>query len=289
MKRLRVPLLLAALGLAGAGWALLGRTEASHGSAASKPASEGAAAFALQAYERLIADGFSRSERKKAMRLLNTAKSMDPAEPRIAIALSQAALNTGYASGSRYRAKSYQPVALDVAEELARKAAAAAPDEPLAHVQLAKIQIIRSQHREAWGTLDRAYRLDQESFHPWFLRGVISYHMKDAARARKYFDEAERFTARAAHYGELLAGMRADASEAFGDFEEAERMHRLLVARHPPDVYHHYNYGLFLEERDRLREALDWFHKAQALGDFPLLQRATARVEKALGAAPPDS
>lgn len=235
------------------------------------------ASFALQTLERLELGGFETLPYIQAVNLLNQAKVADPDEPRVWVVYSQMALNRGYRRGDRYREASFAAEFLTIAEDWADKGLAAVPEEPMAHVQKAKLQIIRGQLKEAWAQTDRARALDGDGFYPWYLRGIVSRRMRDLPRARNYFSEAEALAGnpiRASFVHGQLIHVAIDAE----DFVEAERLHRRLVDVHPPSAHDRFNFGLFLEWRGRKDEAMQQYESAAKIAMFPALRSAMAEL-----------
>lgn len=237
-------------------------------------ADNASAAFVLQALERLERGGFETLAYVQAVNLLDQAKAVDPDEPRVWIAYSQIALNRGYRIGDRYREDSFDPEFLRIAADWAQKGLDAVPEEPMAHVQMAKIQIIKGQLREAWMQVDHARRLDLKAFYPWYLRGIISRRMRDTQRAKKYFAEADVLAGEDANRRHFVRDQMISVALQDGDETEAERLHRMLAEAHPPSAHERYNFGLFLLARERKQEAIEQFELAGKIAMFPALRKA---------------
>lgn len=272
--RRRVLLSVLCLGLVAiGGWLWLERSAAARAQAARSASTS----FALLALEKMEQGGFETLQYIQAINLLDQAKLADPDEPRVWIVYSQVALNRGYRIGDRYRADSFDPALLDVAAGWADKGLAMVPEEPMAHVQKAKIQIIRGQLQEAWAQTDRARALQADAFYPWYLRGIVARRMRDLPRARMYLAEAQKRAA-GTFREEFVHSQLISVALQAGDEVEAERLYRQLAEAYPPSAHDRYNYGLFLAERKRNREAMAQFEMAKKIAMFPALRRAMAEL-----------
>lgn len=251
-------------------WAAL----AAAGAAFAGEAGEGA----KRAFFALEAKPFDRETARKAAQAIGRAYKAEPNDPWVLVAASQAVLSDGYIKGDRSRLGSYDPDSVKRADELARRAVALGPREPMAHIQRARLQIIAEDFRGAWDTLNRAYGLAPDGFYPWYYRGVISYRMQDAKRAAEAFDAAfER--AREPYQKEWAVGRRCDLAHMQRDHVAEERCLKQLIEMSPGEPHPYGNYALFLKGRKRYDEAIEYYRKAIAIRPYPLAVEQLKQAE----------
>ena len=209
--------------------------------------------------------------------VINAAKDIETAmrkaedEPWVLIARSRALLEAGYRKGDRSRLSSYGAQEVELAVKLARRAVEKAPQESMAHVQVARLQIITDDLRGAWETLNSAYRLDPKNFYPWYYRGVIALRMNDAKRAGDAFDAAEKLAAMP-YQKEWAVGRRLDIARLNKDPAAEESLHRQIIASRPQSAHAVGNYAAFLKRHKRYDEAIEQYRKALAIASYPLAE-----------------
>lgn len=220
------------------------------------------------AFYAIEADPFETTSYRKARGEIGRAHAAAPGDPWVLIAVSRVYLEEGYLKGDRSSLGSYAADAVRLANQAALKAAEAAPQEPMAHVQLARLQIITEDYRGAWETLNRAHLLDQKNFYPWYYRGVVSYKMKDYKRAGEAFDAAHE---RAVHpwQKEWAVDRRGDIAYRQGDAATEERTYKQLIEMSPGSPHAYGNYGNFLKRQKRYDEAIVYYGKAIAIRPYP--------------------
>lgn len=238
------------------------------GSACSSKASDEARLLAEDAFYALEGDPFSHETREAALTDIVRASRLDPDEPWVAIARSRAALEWGYRGGSRFRADNFNSEALETAMQFAREGVRLGPEKSMAYSQLARVQIVRGEYREAWKTLNSAHANDPESFYPWYFRSVISVQMRDRGRAEQAADEAEK---RADNHDQqrFVLGQRKSIALAMGSEAEKEASYRAIIEHVPDSPYAYGNYGAFLLRRGRYQEAEAMLEKAVSNGAYP--------------------
>ena len=227
--------------------------------------------MARTAFYALEAEPFEKKPILEAVALIEKARAMAPNDPWVLLAMSRATLEAGYGSGDRSRLASYAADAVKLGERHARKALEAAPLEPMAHVQVARFQIMTEDHRGAWETLNRAHALDPNGFYPWYYRGVVSLKMKDVKRASDAFDQAQA-RATLAYQKEWAVSRRKDIARQVGDKEAEERGYKQLIEMAPGKPHPYGNYGAFLKRQKRYDEAIEQYRKALAIRPYPLAE-----------------
>ena len=188
-------------------------------------------------------------------------------DPWVYLSGSMAVLIAGYKIGDWYTESSFLPQTAEHALRIAAMARSQGPEISQVHAHYAKVLILKKQYREAWGVLDEAYRLDKTSFYPWYLRGIISEKMRDATRARDYFDEAEKRISRPYQYA-FLNNHRQNLARLAGDLVEQERLLKENIAHYPKDAVYYGNYAQFLMRQKRYDESISYWEKAIELSPY---------------------
>ena len=235
-------------------------------------------AFAGPAESKLAREAFYAIEAEpfsdaviKAAKDIETAMRTAEDDPWVLIARSRALLEAGYQKGDRSRLASYKAREVELAADRARRAVEKAPQEAMAHVQVARLQIITDDLRGAWETLNTAYRLDPKNFYPWYYRGVIALKMKDVKRAGDAFDAAEKLAAMP-YQKEWAVGRRMDIARLNNDPAAEESLHKQLIASRPHSPHAVGNYAAFLKRQKRYDEAIEQYRKALAISPYPLAE-----------------
>src|SRR5712692_6150423 len=151
-----------------------------------------ASSSAEQAYYQLEGNVFDRTQIQEALAKLDAARAKRADDPWVYLTASLATLIAGYKIGDWYSLKTFEEGTADRALALALKAKDLGPKNSQCHAHFARILILKGDYQKAWDALNEAHRLSPQSFYPWYFRGIIAEHMRDATRARTYFDEAER-------------------------------------------------------------------------------------------------
>lgn len=239
---------------------------------------------ARRAFFAVESDPFEQDAVQAAMRELEAAHKGDPTNPWVLIALSRLFLEKGYIQGDRSQRRAYRARDLKAAEVHARQALELAPEDPMAHVQVARLQVIAGDHGAAWETLDRARELDPNDFYPWYYRGVISLKAKDAKRATGNLDTA---LARAVmpFQKEWVVDRRIDVARLNRDVAQEERLHKELIAMAPASSHHYGNYALFLRNLKRYDEAIEQYRKAIAIRPYRLAREQLEQTLRLRNAA----
>ncbi|SDD58298.1 tetratricopeptide repeat protein [Aquimonas voraii] len=218
---------------------------------------------------------------ERAVQELSVAQRIDANDPWVALASSELRLALGYRSGDAFRGRSYAPEAIAQADRLLQPALQADPPIARAYLTLARLQILRGQRRQAWETLNTAYRLQPEHHRPWLLRGVIALQMKDPQRAKIQLDEAERW---ADSDAAMIAVLRQRARmERVHGTPESELVQLRRIIEIDPDAAHaHGNLGAALLRMQRYEEAIDALERGLSIERYPLAESQLARAREAL-------
>jgi tetratricopeptide (TPR) repeat protein len=154
----------------------------------------------------------------------------------------------------------------------------------MAHVQLARLQIIAGDHAAATAALDKAAELVPEDFHPPYYRAVIALKAKDAQAAIEGLDAAQ---ARAAmpYQKEWVVDRRIDVARLKGDPAEEERLHKQLIAMSPASSHYYGNYALFLRKQKRFEESVENYRKALAIRPYRLAREQLEETQRLRAAA----
>jgi tetratricopeptide (TPR) repeat protein len=263
-------LILAAFALAAAAFA-----GAAHGQATEQ---------ARRAFFAVESDPFEKDAVKSALLDLQRAHEAEPGNAWVLIALSRLLLEQGYIQGDRSQRAAYRSRDLKAADGHARQALELAPEEPMAHVQVARLQIIAGDHAAAAPSLDKAAELAPDDFYPWYYRAVIALKAKDAQAAIEGLDAAQ---ARAAmpFQKEWVVDRRIDVAQLKGDPAEEERLHKQLIAISPASSHYYGNYALFLRKQKRFDESVEHYRKALAIRPYRLAREQLQETQRLRGAA----
>lgn len=245
-------------------------------------ASEDARLLAEEAFYLLEDDPFSHEIRNKAMEDLALAYELNPDEPWVAVARSRLALELGYRRGSRFSKGNFNPKPLEAALFFAQEGVRLGPGESVAHSQLARVQIVHGQYRNAWDTLNSAYANDPDDFYPWYFRSVISTEMRERERAEQYIAEAEKRIVRPLHEGFVL-GQRQNIVLAMGSEQEKEESYLVNIEHDPDDAYAYGNYGSFLLRRERYEEAESMLEKALSIRRYRAAEEDLEKARAGVG------
>jgi tetratricopeptide (TPR) repeat protein len=241
--------------------------------------------LARDAFYALDEKPFDVERRSKALEDIQRAAKQSPKEPWVAIATSRAILELGYSKGDRYRLTSFDPEAVEKAEEYAKQSVLLGPNESLAYSQLARVQLIRGNYRPAWDTLNQAHEKDPNDFYPWYLRGVLSNRMKNAERAKAALDEAEKHATQL-YQGRLTLYERMTLAKLTGDLSAEERIYKQLIDLDPQNAHAYGNYANFLLSQKRYDEAIASYEKALSIASYPLAREQLERAKQLKNSAP---
>lgn len=239
------------------------------------------AQLAKEAYFIIERNPLDTAGREEARSLIQRAIARDSQEPWVAVAQSRLTLIDGYKVGPRHSRKSYSGEAIYQARKQAEKAVENGPDQLMAHIQLAMVQIIQGELREAWEHLNTADSLDEYNFYPWYLRTVIGINKKDEDFANRGFMEIEKRIS--SHYQRrLLLQERIRLTRVTGDLQERERLYRAMIDLEPDYAYAWGNYGSFLFSQKRYQEAIPYLERAVSIKAYGLAVKQLEAARKKL-------
>lgn len=246
--------------------------------------------LAEEAYHQLEANVFDRGQVEDAVAKIRRAKENRPDDAWVFMALSLAVLVDGYKIGDWYDPRTFAEGSVDQAYALALKARELDPKISQTHAHLARILIIKGEFRPAWEILNEAYRLDANSFYPWYFKGIIGEKFRDSRQALQAFDEAER---RVSHsYQTHLVNLhRQNVAKFEKNFEEEERLLRENIKLEPDSPHVYGNYAHFLKAHGRYDEAIEFWEKAIAIGAYPAAVKSlaeTRRLKEESGSGQPE-
>jgi tetratricopeptide (TPR) repeat protein len=231
--------------------------------AATAALAQDAARLAREGFHAIEAEPFDPEAVMGALRKIDAAYKASPNDPWVRIAISRAFMERGYMRGDRARLASYDADSVKAADRFARAAVEAGPREAMAHIMVARMQILTEDYRGAWETINRAHTLEP-GFYPWYYRGVVSLKMKDAKRAAEAFAEAGA-TATIAYQKEWAVARRIDVAKLNRDVTAEEQAHKDTIALAKNKAHAHGNYGNFLKFHKRYDEAIEQYHQALAI------------------------
>jgi tetratricopeptide (TPR) repeat protein len=214
----------------------------------------------------------------KAKRDVEQAYLQQPRDPWVLIALSRLALEDGYQRGWRDRLSSYSASAVDKALDYAKAAVSAGPSEFMAHVALARVQIITENYTGAWDSLNKAHDLDKQDFYYWYLLAVLAFEKKDSHYAHTMVDGAER-RARLTYQRRWVLELRGNLAHRENDVRAEEDAYRRSIELEPAEPQLYGNYANFLKQQHRYEDAITYYQRAIAIKPYPLAIEELRQLE----------
>jgi tetratricopeptide (TPR) repeat protein len=239
----------------------------------SEPARIAQAAFyALEAnpWDGEIIDG--------AVKDLLRAYESAPTDPWVLIGISRALLAQGYIKGDRADLSSYEADKVAAALDFANRAVEHGNANDMAHVALARMQIITKNERGAWESLNKAHSLDPQAFYPWYYRAVVSLKMRDYKRGADALREAEKH-ATMKYQREWVVGRMINVAELTNNVQEQETYYKRMIELSPTDATRYGNYALFLKTHKRYDEAITFYKKAISIRPYGLAVEQLKQTE----------
>lgn len=232
----------------------------------------GHVAPAQAAYVLLEQDPVSGTTFERAAGLIQRARQRDAHAPWVYIALAKATLVYGYQQGSRYRAESFLPESVDRARGFSNRALELGPEESFAWAFRGRIAIMDGQARDAEGWLDRAQRLDGDSFYPRFYKSILHRQAGELELANRHLDDA-RLRLERDHQGRWILEAQREIAAARDDLERTEALHRRAIERFPASAEARADYGDFLLGQERYDEAVVQLERSLEMAPFPPVRR----------------
>ena len=214
---------------------------------------------------------FDREVTGKAAEDIARAYKQDPKHPWVSIAISRLHLEQGYLKGDRTKLSSYLAESIEKASRHARQAVELGANESMAHVQVARIQIISENYKGAWETLNQAHKLDMAGFDPWYFRSVISIKMNDPKRAGDALDEAEKRST-LPYQKRWVTQNRIHLARLNKDAVAEEKYYKTAIEQEKEEPHPYGNYATFLKRHKRYDEAITYYQKALAISPYPLAE-----------------
>lgn len=233
---------------------------------------ESAKESAQEAFYGLKANVFNADSIQVASDKINAAEKSDPGEPWVYMAKSELALVQGYILNSWYDSADFRPGVVQEAFESAWQAYSLDSASSYTNAQLGMMYIVKEDRETAFRYLRKSYDADPSNFYPYFLLGIIYEKSANPDRAIPHFEQAEKFASR--HFQKQAVW--SNLAEVYGLInkpEEEEKLLLRLIEDEPANAYHHEGYGVFLQGRHRLDEAIAEYKKAVGIKPYPNVVR----------------
>lgn len=203
---------------------------------------------------------FNVEETRRAISKLRHAAKLDENAEWVNLSYSRLLLNSAYQVGDFYLKDSYNDSLLAESYKIA-SGVSTNSDLSQAHAHLARFQIIKGNYKKAWYTLNKAYELDNDNFYPWYLRGVISYFMRDYKKAEELFLESEK-KSEFKYQRKLVTRYRQKVARKKGNYSKEEKLLQKNIRENPDNAYMYSHYAGFLKRQKRYKEAIKYYEKA---------------------------
>jgi len=147
---------------------------------------------AKEAYFEIEGNVFNSGKIRKALAKIEAVQKYDQKDPWVYLATSMFFIVKGFKGYDWYEVKNFDRVDLQKAMDMARFAVKLGKKESQAHAHLGRMFILAKNFPKAVESLDRARRLDPNSFYPWYLKGILFEKQKKWNDAEYHFGEAEK-------------------------------------------------------------------------------------------------
>jgi Tfp pilus assembly protein PilF len=222
---------------------------------------------AQQAFYQLEEEPHDRALMETVWLNLQALHASNPGEPWVHIALSRIHLAAAYETGDRFSIRSYATEELESARRHAQEAVTLSPSLSMAMSNLARIQIILSDRKNAWTALRTAHDADRNDFYPWYLRAVLERSKPE--NATRSLEAAARLATRT-YQRRFLLDEHVTLALRERNLVAAEKYLRKIVELEPHRAYSYGNYGWFLANwARRYDDAIVQLEKAVAIKPYP--------------------
>jgi tetratricopeptide (TPR) repeat protein len=233
--------------------------------------------LAKQAYFEIENHVFEPEYLDSASKKLVRAKTLNPNEPFVYVTTSYLILVSGYTTGDWYEEGTYSAGTIEKATAYAEKALNLDPEFPFGNAYMGRLLVLKKDYSKALKFLDKARKLDELNFYPWFFEGVLYEKLLDTEKSGFFFDEAKKRSSTNSHLILLNNHLQNLAKINHDEIKEEELLKENI--RIEPDTPHFYgSYGYFLFVHKRYDEAVIQYEIAVKLGPY---KQAEEMLDKA--------
>ena len=118
---------------------------------------------------------------------------------------------------------------------------------------------------------------DQNSFYPWYFKGIIAEKKRDVPKANEYFSEALK-RAEYSYQKKIVTIHQQKVARISGNSSEQEKLLKKNIADNPKNPHVHGNYASYLMKQARYTEAVKYWQRAIELGSY---RHAEEQLEEA--------
>ena len=234
--------------------------------------------LAEDAYYLIEGNVFSSKKINEALAKIQEAEKRNPNDPWIYLSSSMAYLVNGYKSKGWYDLKNFDESSVEKSFELARMAVKLDSKESQAHAHLGRLYILTRDFPNALESLDRALRLDGQSFYPWYFKGILYEKQRKWALAKSFFDDAEK-RAKFKYHHMILNSHRGRVALLQGDVVKKEKLLKINIKNNPKNIWMYDNYADFLVSQGRYDEAISMWKKAVSIQSYSRGHRKIKELE----------
>ena len=235
--------------------------------------------LAKEAYFLIEGNVFNSRKISEALLKIQEAEKNNPKDPWVYLSSSMAYLVRGYMSKDWYEYKNFDESSVEKSFELARMAVKLDPKESQTHAHLARLYILTKDFPNALKSLDRALRLDKQSFYPWYFKGILFEKQRKWREAKELFDKAEK-KAQFKYHHMILNSHRGRVALHEGDVGKKEKLLKVNIRNNPENIWMYDNYADFLVSQGRYDEAIGMWQKAVSIKPYNRGYRKIKEIEK---------
>ena len=248
----------------------------SHAEASSVKAND---SLAKEAYFLIEGNVFNSRKIRRALLKIEEAKKRNPEDPWVYLSSSIAYLVRGYSGGDWYQLKNFEESNVEKSFELARMAVKLDSRESQAYAHLGRLYILVRDFPRARKSLHRALRLDENSFYPWYFKGILFEKQRKWQEAKNQFNEAEK-RAQFKYHHMILNSHRGRVALLEGDIAKKENLLKINIKNNTKNIWMYDNYADFLVSQGRYDEAINMWKKAVSIKPYDRGFRKIKETEK---------
>jgi tetratricopeptide (TPR) repeat protein len=235
--------------------------------------------LAKEAYFLIEGNVFSSRKIRRALSKIEEAEKLNSEDPWVYLSSSMAYLVRGYKNYDWYELKNFEESSVEKSFELARMAVKLDSKESQTHAHLGRLYILVKDFPNALESLDRALRLDKNSFYPWYFKGILFEKQRKWKEAKALFDKAEK-RAQFKYHHMILNSHRGRVALLEGNIAEKEKLLKTNIRNNPKNIWMYDNYADFLVSQKRYNEAIGMWKKAVSIQPYNRGFRKIKEIQK---------